>query len=170
MRHAEGHHNVAASPFERGSEGYLQALERALKAGAEGDASLVPRIARLLQYAEQAKEATTGGEAHKYVLLNEGPQGWSGHSLLMRLLAAEGLGVVGQDIHLVPAPLLRATHKTGGMLMPMPLVPLVRIARLADRIPAPLAVAVSANGVLALVGLIRNLSRRVGGADATKYS
>ena len=26
VRHAEGHHNVAAGPYERGSEGYLQAL------------------------------------------------------------------------------------------------------------------------------------------------
>ena len=31
------------------------------------------------------------------------------------------LGPIGQDINLVPTPLLRSTHRTGAMLMPMPL-------------------------------------------------
>ena len=39
----------------------------------------------------------------------------------MQLLVEHGLGVVGQDIHLVPCLLLRSTHDQGRTLMPMPL-------------------------------------------------
>lgn len=78
-------------------------------------------LTRLLQYAEQAQKATTGGTAHKYVLLNEGPSKWVGHTVLMRSLARVGLGKINEDIHLVPAPLLRATHLGGKLLTPMPL-------------------------------------------------
>ena len=77
--------------------------------------------ARLLQYANQAQKATSGGSAHKYVLLNEGPSNWVGHTLLMPNLEKVGLGKVNDDIHLVPAPLLRATHLSGRLLTPMPL-------------------------------------------------
>ena len=39
----------------------------------------------------------------------------------MAALAESGLGAVGQDINLVPTPLLRSTHKAGALLMAMPL-------------------------------------------------
>ena len=76
---------------------------------------------RLLQYAKQAQKAISGGTAHKYVLLNEGPSNWVGHTLLIANLEKVGLGKVNEDIHLVPAPLLRATHLGGRLLTPMPL-------------------------------------------------
>ena len=39
----------------------------------------------------------------------------------MRNLVRVGLGKINEDIHLVPAPLLRATHLGGKLLTPMPL-------------------------------------------------
>ena len=100
---------------------YLVRMERALSAYGTADPGMTPRKDRYLKYAKDAKEATTGGAAHKYVLLNEGPRDWAGHAALMACLEREGLGTVNQDINLVPAPLLRATHRTGALLMPMPL-------------------------------------------------
>ena len=40
--------------------------------------------ARMVKYATDAHSATTGGEAHKYVLLNEGPHAWVRHEKLMK--------------------------------------------------------------------------------------
>ena len=100
---------------------YLSRLARALVEYSAWDKGMKPRLERLVKYARDAKEAKTGGAAHKYVLLNEGPRDWAGHAALMACLAKEGLGVINQDINLVPAPLLRATHRAGALLMPMPL-------------------------------------------------
>ena len=70
---------------------------------------------RLLQYAKQAQKAISGGTAHKYVLLNEGPSNWVGHTLLIANLEKVGLGKVNEDIHLVPAAGAAATrHPPGG--------------------------------------------------------
>ena len=55
------------------------------------------------------------------MLLNEGPRDWPSHHKLMDLLQRAGFGKIGQDIQLVPAPLLRATHLGGSTLTPMPL-------------------------------------------------
>ena len=85
------------------------------------DPAMVPIVERLVQYATQASAAKTGGQAHKYVLLNEGPRDWPSHHKLMDLLQSAGFGKIGQDIQLVPAPLLRATHLGGSTLTPMPL-------------------------------------------------
>ena len=102
-------------------EDYLFRLDAALSEYGGADKGVRPRKERLLKYAKDAREASTGGEAHKYVLLNEGPREWVGHAALMACLERHGLGVANQDINLVPAPLLRATHKSGALLMPMPL-------------------------------------------------
>jgi len=75
---------------------------------------------RMVKYADQAYKAGSMGEAHKYVLLNEGPQRSTEHYRLMSALQAAGLGTVGSSINLVPAPLLRATDGGGSQLMPMP--------------------------------------------------
>ena len=53
-------------------------------------------------------------------MLNEGARADPKHAQLMNLLQMAGLGRVGADINLVPTPLLRATHRGGSMLMPMP--------------------------------------------------
>ena len=100
-------------------EDYLERLDQAIFYG--GDKIMAAIRGRLVQYADQAKRATTGGTAHKYVLLNEGPRNWEGHSILMNNLERLGLGKINEDIHLVPAPLLRATHSAGRLLTPMPL-------------------------------------------------
>ena len=75
---------------------------------------------RLLQYARERKNAKGGGEEHKYVLLTEGRHGDPKHRLVMSLLAQFGLGEIGSTINLVAAPLLRATHRSGTVLTPMP--------------------------------------------------
>ena len=76
--------------------------------------------ARMVKYATDAYSATTGGEAHKYVLLNEGPRAWVRHEKLMKNLEAAGLGAIGKTINLVPTPLLRSTTNSGADLTPMP--------------------------------------------------
>ena len=76
--------------------------------------------ARLLKYAQQAEAAKTGGEAHKYVLLNEGPRDAPLHARLMDALQKQGLGRINEGINLVAAPLLRSTHEVGNILTPMP--------------------------------------------------
>ena len=83
-------------------------------------ASSVSYRTRLIKYAEDAERSTTGGEAHKYVLLNEGPRMSGHHTTMMLLLEEAGLGRMEQEINLIPAPLLRATHNAGNLLMPMP--------------------------------------------------
>ena len=75
---------------------------------------------RMVKYADQAFKAGSMGEAHKYVLLNEGAQASAEHYRLMSALQAAGLGSVGSTLNLVPAPLLRATDGGGVQLMPMP--------------------------------------------------
>jgi hypothetical protein len=109
-------------------EGYLELLDRALTATftaltgrSQGQGAPWNLRSRLLQYADQAKRAETGGTSHKYVLLNEGARGWKGHSILMAMLEEHGLGKINEDIHLVPSPLLRATHMAGRTVTPMPL-------------------------------------------------
>ena len=42
------------------------------------------------------------------------------HTTMMLLLEEAGLGRMEQEINLIPAPLLRATHNAGNLLMPMP--------------------------------------------------
>jgi len=110
------------------TDGYLELLDmalldtfRTLTGKAQGTGAPWNLRARLIQYADQAKRASTGGATHKYVLLNEGPRQWRGHSILMANLEKVGLGKIDADIHLVPAPLLRATHMSGRVLTPMPL-------------------------------------------------
>ena len=80
------------------SEGFERQLERALGEYSGYDPMAPALLKRLLQYAKQAWKATTGGEDHKYVLLNEGPFKWEGHSYLVQCLRRYGLGVPGQDI------------------------------------------------------------------------
>ena len=80
------------------TEGFERQLERALGEYAGYDPMAPALLKRLLQYAKQAWKATTGGEDHKYVLLNEGPFKWEGHSYLVQCLRRHGLGVPGQDI------------------------------------------------------------------------
>ena len=102
------------------SEGFDKQLERALREYAGYDPMAPALLKRLLKYAQQAWRATTGGEDHKYVLLNEGPFKWEGHSYLVQCLRRHGLGRPGQDITVVPAPLLRSTEHGGRLLTPMP--------------------------------------------------
>ena len=75
---------------------------------------------RLVQYARDAEKATSKGESHKYVLLSEGPMDSLVHGRLMQALQHAGLGEINEGINLVAAPLLRSTHCTGTILMPMP--------------------------------------------------
>ena len=101
-------------------EDFERQLERALGEYAGFDPMAPALLKRLLKYAKQAWKATTGGEDHKYVLLNEGPFKWEGHSYLVQCLRRHGLGTPGQDITVVPAPLLRSTEHGGRLLTPMP--------------------------------------------------
>ena len=101
-------------------EDFERQLERALGEYAGFDPMAPALLKRLLKYATQAWKATTGGEDHKYVLLNEGPFKWEGHSYLVQCLRRHGLGTPGQDITVVPAPLLRSTEHGGRLLTPMP--------------------------------------------------
>lgn len=96
------------------------ALEAALREYERHDPMAKPLTTCLLTYAKRAWRAKTGGENHKYVLLNEGPRNWEGHEHLIRCLQRYGLGKRDQDITLVPAPLLRSTHHGGRLLTPMP--------------------------------------------------
>ena len=75
---------------------------------------------RIIKYASDAAEAKSSTEAHKYVLLNESYKADPEHQRLMEALAMQGLGKVGSDIQLIPAPLLRSTHSGGALLTPMP--------------------------------------------------
>ena len=100
--------------------GFAARLERALAETARTHKVLYPLVTRLVKYATDAYAATTGGDAHKYVLLTEGAQAASIHSCLMGNLVEWGLGKVGEEINLIPAPLLRATHNAGRVLTPMP--------------------------------------------------
>ena len=71
-------------------EDYLSRLDAALSEYGGADKGVRPRKERLLKYAKDAREASTGGEAHKYVLLNEGPREWLGHAALMACLERHG--------------------------------------------------------------------------------
>ena len=104
-------------------EDYEQRLKRVLEGYARVDPESQPLVARMLKYARDAVGAGSKGEGHKYVLLNEGPRASPKHAKLMEALARVGFGAVGEDINLVPAPLLRSTTAAGARLTPMPMQP-----------------------------------------------
>ena len=103
-------------------EGWAQGLSSVMEAYAAHDVRARRRNyrVRIMKYARDAELSSTGGEAHKYVLLNEGMRASPRHTRLIELLTGHGLGTLGCEINLVPTPLLRATHESGNMLMPMP--------------------------------------------------
>ena len=72
------------------------------------------------KYFRERAESKKNSEPHQYVLLTEGQHSSPIHTWMMKALEEAGLGTVNQDIHLVPAPLQRATCGAGRFLTPMP--------------------------------------------------
>ena len=76
--------------------------------------------ATMQKYFRERAESKKNSETHQYVLLTEGQHSSPIHTWMMKALEEAGLGTVNQDIHLVPAPLQRATCGAGRFLTPMP--------------------------------------------------
>ena len=101
---------------------FLLRLDRALIKYSRVDRGTAPLRERLLKYTKQAKEERTGGAAHKYVLLNEGPRAWEGHSLPQCRYSRSGGSQEDQPGHQSGADSpLACDAPSQALLTPMPL-------------------------------------------------